>query len=247
MATVATLGPSGVSDSPPPLGMRGTAGLFGGGALLLLAVTHAIIPALAAATDTEPVLLWFLAGGLGVFLPLLATALVMLRQEGVGVWTNPRRLWLRKMEAIDWAWSVAGIAAVAAFGATALTLMQLWWGDVRLGPSFLTMTPLTPGRYWILAAWLPYWALNILGEEILWRGVILPRQERAFGRWAWVANGGGWLLFHVAFGTAILATLWPMLFILPYLVQRQRNSWIGVVIHAGINGPGFIAAALGFV
>jgi Type II CAAX prenyl endopeptidase Rce1-like len=38
--------------------------------------------------------------------------------------------------------------------------------------------------------------LNILGEEFLWRGVVLPRQEVAFGRRAWVVNGILWLLFQ---------------------------------------------------
>jgi len=38
-----------------------------------------------------------------------------------------------------------------------------------------------------------------------------------------------------------------MLFILPYIVQRRRNSWVGVAIHAGVNGPGFVAVAFGLV
>ena len=103
----------------------------------------------------------------------------------------------------------------------------------------------TPGHYWILAVWLPFWVLNVVGEELLWRGVVPPRQEVAFGRWAWLANGSGWLLFHVAFGGAILVTVWPIVFILPYVVQRLRNSWTGVIIHVGLNGPGFFAVAFG--
>ena len=66
--------------------------------------------------------------------------------------------------------------------------------------------PLTPDRYWILGAWFPFWVLNILGEEFSGGGVVLPRQEVALGRWAWLANGIGWLLFHLAFGPAILLT-----------------------------------------
>ena len=82
-------------------------------------------------------------------------------------------------------------------------------------------------------------------HRILWRGVVLPRQEATFGRWAWAVHGAGWFMFHLPFGAAILLTLWPMLFILPYVVQRRRNSWIGVIVHAGLNGPGFIAVAFG--
>jgi hypothetical protein len=31
--------------------------------------------------------------------------------------------------------------------------------------------------------------LNIVGEEFVWRGVVLPRQEVAFGGRAWLVNG----------------------------------------------------------
>jgi len=69
----------------------------------------------------------------------------------------------------------------------------------------------------------------------------MPRQEMALGRWAWLANGIGWMLFYVA----IFVALWPILFVLPYVVQHRRNSWIGVIVHAGLNGPGFLAVAFG--
>lgn len=236
-------------NDPPSLAALGTTLLFGGTALLLFAVTHWIIPAFAATTNIEPVLLWFLAGGLGVFAPLMVIAYLMLRAESAGerphLWQD--RLRFRAMTALDWAWSVAGITIIAILGAAAFVLLRLFLGPLHLGPPFLKMEPLTAGRYWILAAWLPFWVLNIFGEELLWRGVVLPRQETAFGKWAWVANGSGWLLFHVAFGVTILATLWPILFLLPYIVQRRRNSWVGVAIHAGVNGPGFVAVAFGLV
>ena len=80
-----------------------------------------------------------------------------------------------------------------------------------------------------------------------WHGLLLPRQETAFGRRAWLVSGLGWLVFHVPFGPVILLTLWPTVFIIPYAVQRRQNTWIGVVVHAGLNGPGFLAVAFGLV
>ncbi len=61
----------------------------------------------------------------------------------------------------------------------------------------------------------------MMSEEILCIGVLLPRQERTFGRWAWLANGGGWFLFHLAFGWRMLILLLPILVIEPYVVQRR--------------------------
>jgi membrane protease YdiL (CAAX protease family) len=109
------------------------------------------------------------------------------------------------------------------------------------------LDPLGPDRLYILAVWLPFWLLNIFGEEILWRGVVLPRQELAFGQWAWMINGLGWMAFHLAFGPALMILLAPIILILPYIVQRRGNSWVGVILHAGLNGPGFLAVALGLV
>ena len=109
----------------------------------------------------------------------------------------------------------------------------------------MAFEPLTSGRYWILAAWLPFFVLNIVGEEFLWRGVVLPRQEVAFGGKAWLVNGTLWLLFHAAFPWQVLLILVPITLIVPNIAQRRRNSWPGVVIHAGFGGMGFLALAFG--
>jgi membrane protease YdiL (CAAX protease family) len=227
----------------------GKISLFSGAALLLYVATHQVIPAYLVRTRVEPILLWFAVAGLGVFAPLVFLGLVMLWRETELNWTGAWRDRLRfhPMTVTDWGWCGAGLGGVILFSVGTLTVMRLLLGDVSLHPSFMTMEPLTSGRYWILFAWLPFWVLNILGEEFLWRGVILPRQTVAFGRWAWVANGSGWLFFHLAFGATVVLTLWPVTFILPYMVQKQRNSWVGVVIHAGLNGPGFVMVAFGLV
>jgi hypothetical protein len=125
--------------------------------------------------------------------------------------------------------------------------MKLLFGYISLQPSFLFFEPLTPDRYWILAVWLPFFTINIIGEELLWHGVILPRQEAALGRWAWLANGLGWLGFHLAFGPSVLFVLWPTTLIIPYIVQHRRNAWIGVSIHGALNGSGFLAIAFGLL
>jgi membrane protease YdiL (CAAX protease family) len=233
----------------PGLGPMGTLVVFGLGALLLLVATRVVIPALASQIPVEPVLLWFLAGGLGVFVPLFILSVVMLRGEPArslaATWFD--RLRFRPLTAADWLWCLSGLAIVGLLSAATLLALRTVAGAAPLHPPLLTVERLAPGRYWILLAWLPFWLLNIFGEEILWRGVVLPRQEVVFGRWAWLANGAGWALFHVAFGATLVVILWPILLILPYVAQRRRNSWTGVFIHAGLNGPGFLAVAFALV
>jgi membrane protease YdiL (CAAX protease family) len=75
---------------------------------------------------------------------------------------------------------------------------------------------------------------------------MLPRQEIAFGKNTWVIHGFGWGLFHIAFGWQLLITLMPLIFIQSYIVQRTKNSWIGVLMHGGLNGPSFIAIYLDY-
>ncbi len=86
-----------------------------------------------------------------------------------------------------------------------------------------------------------------MGEEILWRGVMLPRQELVFGKYTWVIHGFGWLLFHAAFGWQLLITLIPIIFIQSFVVQKTKNSWTGVILHGTINGPSFIAISFGLM
>jgi membrane protease YdiL (CAAX protease family) len=87
----------------------------------------------------------------------------------------------------------------------------------------MAFEPLEKGRYWLLLVWLPYWILNIFGEEFLWRGVILPRQEAALGKYAWLFHGSGWGLFHIAFGWQLLVTLLPLIFIQSFVVHQTRT------------------------
>lgn len=241
-----------VSRSLPrgwPIGRLQTAALFGGAALLLFAVTHGVIPALSRQTAARPILLWFGAAGFGVFLPLLLLGIALLRQEDAQLnrrtWSE--RLRFRPLTKADWVWTGGGLVAVAGSTATSVFLLQMLFGEADLQPSFLHFEPLKTGQWWILAVWLPFFAINIMGEEILWRGVILPRQEAAFSNRAWLANGLGWLGFHLAFGPTMLFILWPTTLIIPYIVQRRANSWIGVLIHGALNGGGFLAIACGLV
>jgi membrane protease YdiL (CAAX protease family) len=230
-----------------PLGLRGSVALFGFGALLLFLATRLAVPILVSATGTEPVVMWFLAASAIVFGPLLFIAVLLLYRERRHSWQGSwgARLWLRQMNGVDWAWALGGFTAIGVLtGCLSVSLGRLQ-GEMNLHPSFMAFEPLGPGRYWILGAWLPFFVLNILGEEFVWRGVALPKQEAALNGRAWLANGLLWLLFHAAFPWQVLLTLAPITLILPYIVQRRRNVWIGVIIHAAFGATGFLALAFG--
>jgi len=223
--------------------------IFGSAAILLALETQFLIPFLSQRTGIETVIFWFVVAGLGLFLPMLILAYFMLKREGVEIgkrsWED--RLRFKKMNKTDWLWCIGAIILIGVLSMAIIKSLEFIVGKVDSSPPFMSFEPLTPGRYWILLVWLPYWLLNIMGEEVLWRGVILPRQEFIFGKNTWLIHGFGWGIFHIAFGWQLLLTLLPILFILSYVVQQRKNSWIGVVIHAVINGPSFIAISLGLL
>ena len=232
-----------------PLGIFGSYAIYISAALLLFLLTKFTIPFLSVITGRETILFWFIVGGLGVFLPLIMLGLIILKSEGFKLSraTITQRLRFRKITKHDLLWSIGGLIAVVAITGAMMKGIELVVGKMDTTPPFMAFEPLSEGRYWLLAVWAPYWLLNILGEEFLWRGVILPRQEVVFGKYTWLVHGFGWGIFHIAFGWQLLITLIPLIFIQSYVVQKTKNSWTGVIMHGGINGPSFIAIALGAI
>lgn len=218
-------------------------------AALLWIMTRVCIPFLSGISGLEPILFWFICGGLGVFTPLVLTGMLMLRREGYTFSreTFIRRLRFRPMTRRDWRDSLVALVVIGILTAGIMYLMQAMVPGFNHTPSFMTFTPLSSGKYWLLLAWFPYWLLNIGGEEFFWRGVLLPRQEKAFGKNTWLLHGTGWAVFHLAFGWQLLVMLLPLLYIESYVVQKTGNTWTGVFLHGVVNGPAFIAIALGMV
>jgi membrane protease YdiL (CAAX protease family) len=231
------------------LGFIGSFAIYIPAAILMYGLTKYLIPFLSRTTGQETILFWFIVAGLGIFLPLIITGLLMLRYEGIRISkrTLIERLRFRNISKRDILWSFAGLVLVGLLSGLIMKGLELLIGTFDHSPAFMSFEPLTKGRYWLLLVWFPYWILNIIGEEFLWRGVMLPRQEVAFGRHAWIIHGFGWGLFHIAFGWQLLITLLPLIFIQSYIVQRTKNSWNGVILHGGLNGPSFIAICFGLI
>jgi uncharacterized protein len=73
---------------------------------------------------------------------------------------------------------------------------------------------------------------TILGEELLFRGLLLPRMQGAFGRFDWVANGFLFALYHLHMPWVIPATLIGDTFALSYPSRRYRSALIGIIVHS---------------
>jgi CAAX protease family protein len=74
---------------------------------------------------------------------------------------------------------------------------------------------------------------TVLGEELLFRGVLLPRMRGVFGKRDWVANGALFALYHLHMPWAILPTFVDGIFLDAYPSRRFQSAWMGIIVHSG--------------
>jgi uncharacterized protein len=129
------------------------------------------------------------------------------------------------------------------------TSINSQWPALKAPPYILieSLQPLADSGAWyifgiaILSSVFNY----LLGEELFFRGVLLPKMMGVFGRGAWAANGVLFAAYHVHKIDEVPLFIVGSVFY-GYLNQRYRSFWPSVVIH-GVEGVvliGMILAAL---
>src|SRR5215218_7284966 len=87
---------------------------------------------------------------------------------------------------------------------------------------------------------------TVLGEELLFRGLLLPRMQGVFGRRDWVANGILHAVYHLHQPWSIPASLVDNIFLLAYPSRRFQSAWVGIIVHS-VQTPFFIIVTLTLV
>jgi membrane protease YdiL (CAAX protease family) len=237
--------PAQTETTPPPIGLAASAMMFGAFSLLLWLTVMTVIPWLRDAFGMSPIVGWYIGGTALVLVPMLIYGCLMAWRElpARGLGSLRKRLRLHEMNRGDVMWAIGGLIAIATATAAILALARYIDPTFRPSPWFLLEPPGWHAS--VFAAWVPLFVSNILGEELCWRGYLLPRQEAGFGRMAWLPNGFFWCLFHWSFGWPIMVTLLPITLLLPWIVQRRQNTSVGIIIHGVFNAAGFIAVVNG--
>ncbi len=223
---------------------------FLGGAIALFIAVQYGIPFLYQSYGVAPLIGWWLASGIIVFALFVGAILAARhRTQAKSFHETLSALNIRSISKTDALWAFGGLIAVVVLTGIVVTLFDNLFSLNLLSQdsysSFLRMEKLKPNEYWLFLAWLPYFFFNIVGEELMWRGYLLPRQSATLGRYAWVFNGILWAIFHVGIGWRIAIVLLPIEFVVPYVVQKRQNTWLGIIIHGLYNGSGFVMVALG--
>jgi uncharacterized protein len=176
-------------------------------------------------------------------------AILILKKEGVDLdWNTIKdRLWLRtttdprtgKRNNAIWLWA---IPVIAVYGFTNASQFFLSVNDkwARLLPihepaqySFDVLYE-NPGA--LVGNWgffLAILAVSVLtfSEEIIFRGILLPKMKGVFGRADWFANGALFALYHLE-----RPWLWPSLILYDTLTlalpaRLFRSTWFSTVVH----------------
>jgi membrane protease YdiL (CAAX protease family) len=148
----------------------------------------------------------------------LTIGLILLRREGyqlsVGALRDRIRIhWPRGWK--TWTWAVVvffiGMSLSMAMGPVNSKLATLpgftppqWWGpasnptvEIHSAADVFPDINLAGNYLFVLLYFLIGLICNIFGEEIYYRGYLLPRMRGVFGRWDWVANGVLFTLKHI--------------------------------------------------
>lgn len=89
------------------------------------------------------------------------------------------------------------------------------------------------GAWWFFGLFVVNAVFNtILGEEFLFRGVLLPKMEGVFGKWSWVANGVLFGFYHVHQPWGIVDSAIGGVFFLAFPSWHFRSTWMGIIVHS---------------
>lgn len=210
-------------------------------------LTWGVAPFFISRSDLEPGLIYWttiIAGLIWQF----ALAVIVLLLEGQE-WTWPalkRRLWLKTPRHPKSGRTDTGLFWMIVPGILFVLITSDWLGQVFDGP-FQAMLPaaMMPAHADIQnlakpelqGQWIYIWLAivsclfnYILGEALLFHGVLLPKMLGVFGRWAWLANAVLFGLYHVHLIWALPSIIISNIaYSLP--AQRYRSVWLAVWIH----------------
>ena len=220
-------------------------------------------PALIAQSTLKAGLVYWMLMVVGMVWQFIVSVAVLRIELGTLRWSDVKaRLWLNRPlnprtgqpQRRLWWWAIPAILANTVLGSLVAGLDQAWTSALLgivpaefVEPSYTDIAtlndPALQGQWWILGLALVSALFNyVLGEELLFRGILLPRMAGVFGRWDWVANTVLFGLYHVH-----KFWYWPSMVVgslgIAWAAKRYRSMWMAVAVH-GVEGIVLIVIVL---
>ena len=175
-------------------------------ALLAWVVAPAIIPY----SPLHPVITLWLLMIAGMVWQFVVSLVILYRELGTLRWSAIReRIWLQtprdprtdqpNPRLYWWLLPALLVAAFVFMGlAGYLDAPMAWLQPAPFMDKSQLMSPEFKGQWWLMGIALVHSIFNyFLGEELLFRGVLLPKMQGVFGKYDWVANAVLFGLYHL--------------------------------------------------
>jgi uncharacterized protein len=259
------------STEAPRYALPRVLGIWAAAALPMGILGWIVAPALTPDIEANPVgavATRYVALTLGLIWLFILSLIIVYREEGDLRWTTIRRR-LRLNTPRDphtgeprrklWLWAIPLVLLIV--------LWQLFLGP-RLNSLWTSLFPFLAepsdfalrtvlaspaGKAHFVGAWgvLAVFVLNavfntVLGEEFLFRGVLLPKMNAVFGRWDWVANGVLFGLYHLHQPWGMLGSIGTGALFYALPAKRFRSTWMAIIVHSA-QSVYFLFLILGLV
>ena len=259
MATITTTGqPASASSLKPGYALARVLGIWAAAALPMGILGWVVAPALAPDVESNPVGAVLTRYGVltvGPIWQFILSLIIVRREEGDVRWTTLRRR-LRLNTPRDphtgeprrklWLWAIPLVILAASWQLfLGPQLTRLWTSlfpflaepsGFALGAAMGT----SAGKAHFVGAWgvLAVFTVNavfntVLGEELLFRGVLLPKMNAVFGRWDWLANGVLFGLYHLHQPWGMLGSIGTGAFLYALPARHFRSTWMSIIVHSG--------------
>jgi membrane protease YdiL (CAAX protease family) len=191
----------------------------------------------------------------GLVWQFILVLLLIYREAGNLRWSTLKaRLWLNSPRSPKtgqgqrklWLWAILLILLTAIYQLGISGLIKDLWTSVFpffAEPSGFALDSMfeTPegkaqmaGNWGVLVLFVVNALFNtVIGEELLFRGVLLPRMNGLFGKWDWVANGILFGLYHLHQPWGMLSSALSGCLFYAFPTRRFGSSWFGVIAHSG--------------
>lgn len=182
---------------------------------------------------------------LGLIWQFALSLIIVHREEGNIRWkTIQKRMWYQKpknpktgkKQILLFLWVIPFIALSYASQYIPLPdIVANWLPFTKDLPQYHlqeVMTPAFEGAWILLLLTLLTIPFNyFLGEEFLFRGILLPKMRGVFGKWDWFFNGIFFAFYHLhkPFGILRQALFSGLILSLP--ARIFKSNWMAVIIH----------------
>lgn len=240
----------------PRYGITRILGIWAVATLPMILIAYIILPRWIPQIQFSPVILYWIVVLLGM-LWLFVLSLWALKNEAgefnwliiqSRIWLNPPRSPSTGEPRPPLLWRIIPhlfiVSITLSLAALILSLGPVLLNAFRISPllpyfripSYAMATELTnpafSGRWWLVGLALLSWPfIAFLGEELLFRGILLPKMNAVFGRWDWFANACLSALYYL-----YLPWLVPFQLITSLIIARPtkrfKSFWVAAILRS---------------